>query len=135
MVNINKMSKRKVRVLYAKNPHPACDKRWGDFYYALTNGNAVKDITRSFYDKYWVQVIEINNKNIVFDEFEEIKYVEHLFSVMNNCAKNPLTKKSKQEFIRKHDLHTSMSVGDVVIIGNKKYIIKDYGVERLRIRR
>jgi len=48
-----------------------------------------------------------------------------------NMPTNLFTSPSIQEFIRKHNLHTSMSVGDIVAFDNDYYIVASIGFEHL----
>ncbi len=58
---------------------------------------------------------------------------EDAFVLLNDGGDkpNPLSSQENQEFIRKHKLHTSMSVGDIIEIGGNYYLCEDIGWKEL----
>ena len=56
--------------------------------------------------------------------------LHNIFEKYNDDDANPLS--NKQEFIKEHNLHTSMSVTDVIHLDNDYYMVSGSGFEKMK---
>lgn len=63
----------------------------------------------------------------------DLSIAEEMFSVFNDYTRNPLSvENGGQTIVRESKTaHTSMSVGDIVVVGKTPYIVKNEGFEML----
>lgn len=68
-----------------------------------------------------------------FDNSKSVKEnLELVFAKMNIQGQNPMTTAENQNWVRANHVHTSMSVGDVIKIGNDYYMAKPSGYRKLK---
>ena len=63
---------------------------------------------------------------------DDIVLAERMFAMFNSDTVNPLGTPGGQQIIRSLDVgHTSMSMGDIVVIGETPFIVRGEGFEKL----
>jgi len=74
-------------------------------------------------------------KDFDYADMKDDQICEMMFMMTNGEGDNPLSTRDRQEFIRKKGLHTSLSIGDIVLIEREKskkiYLCKSMGWEEL----
>jgi len=86
-----------------------------------------EDLKRMPFDKdFYLEVYNFKVKIDLTNKSEIHSFLEYLFRNFN-CEENPLANPDKQKLIRDNNRHTSMSVGDLVLLGEKLYIVASIG--------
>lgn len=74
-------------------------------------------------------------KEYDYADLTDKQVCEMMFMMTNGEGENPLATTERQEFIKKKGLHTSLSIGDIVVIirgkDKKIYLCKSMGWEEL----
>jgi len=71
--------------------------------------------------------IKVFSEKCEDDDFD----LESYFETFNDSEENPLATQEHQEFLQEHQLHTSMSTGDVVQYKNDYWQCGDFGWEKI----
>ena len=118
---------KSANVIYYKTMDPRESPELDALYWALRDQTTEVTITTSFYKRNWRAIYTLPVSSNRKAEMEKI------FSLLNSPS-NPLSSRENQNFIREKGLrHTSMSVGDIIRIQYRYYIVANSGFLRLRI--
>ena len=123
------------KIFYSINPHPSEDKWWADhFYRPLHEREDEKPMEVQFtkFNHYWKLM---RYQNVAGDDVKVV--LEKLFALYNDAGSepNPLSSDEGQNRVRASGTHhTSMSVGDVVYLKGKYWIVAGVGFKELKVR-
>lgn len=90
-------------------------------------------ITTDHIKKYYRQVYKMAiPNNINLDNEEHVnQYLEEIFKLFNDNDNNPLNDDFSQGYIVDFDSHTSMSIGDIIALNHKLYLVCSAGFNEL----
>src|SRR5581483_1584588 len=101
------------------------------FYLSYEKTDDVK-ISQIMLGHYLPSKEEIDNNYVSVCTFDSESSNEELFELFNSDD-NPLTNESCQDFLCKHKLHTSMSVGDMIRRDDDYYVVAGIGFQKLNV--
>ena len=83
------------------------------------------NVTKSDIQKYYKSVYQTQLSKYsceLVDDNDVNCYLQSLFELFNS-DNNPLSTKEHQQYIKENELHTSMSVGDVISVNERFYVV------------
>lgn len=103
----------------------------GEFYSKFLFG--INNITMNEIISYYVKIytdnipntVDINNDKSVYD------FLESSFQKFNDPDCNPLTSQEFQNTIIMNKLHTSMSIGDIIVVAGNYYCVSGEGFNKI----
>jgi len=126
-VSMGIMKKAKIFYYTNKLPHPSTNKIWGKIYNEIHFNSDTKPVSIpiGFFKRYW-RVLPIQENITSTSDIEEI------FTKYN--INNPYANPEGQRIIKEYNTHTSMSVGDIIKVGSRYYIIAGEGFKKVVLR-
>jgi len=118
-------------IYYSKTPHPSYNEYWDTKYHDVHFSHDDKPISlkRGFFTHYW-RKLPIKEK---VDSSKLRPEMERLFEKYNLYHSNPYSSENNgQHIIRDLGVHTSMSVEDIIKIGNTYYMVAPEGFRKIR---
>lgn len=105
---------RTIKILYQKT-----DK-------IMFSENIACSVSPACHARYWTEAYTFDKEPE--KEKTDLQICDDMFSLFNNDKNNPLSTNEMQKILEERNIdHTSMSVGDIVQIGKKRYICVNVG--------
>ena len=127
---------KQAEIYYVDLPHPSESKIADDMYFLIhgCNRDEIKllPIKYSFFAKHWKK---LPKKEQVTEEEVRDKEFDRLFAKYNHYDTNPYSSDNDpgQKILKRLNLHhTSMSIGDMIKVGNKFFIVASIGWRQIK---